>query len=196
MIQIYDITNTIFSSKTYILYKEGLNNAWLVDIGDIKPVMSFLNEHGLYVEGIFITHAHFDHIYGIVDIVEKYPNCNVYVQEYAKQALGSEKLNMSRYHEAPINYTGDNVVILHEGDRISLFEGEPEMFFYETPGHNPGCLTMVIGDKIFTGDAYIPGIGANTQPPHSDKVLAKESMERILRLAENKVVLSGHQVCL
>lgn len=194
MVSIFDITNTIYSSKTYILYKDGCNKAWLVDIGDVEPVLSFLKEHELQVEGVFITHAHFDHIYGILELTKQYPNCKVYVQEYAKQALASEKLNMSRYHESPINYTGDNIEIMHEGDKICLFGDEPEMVFYETPGHNPGCLTMIIGVKIFTGDSYIPGVGANTQPPHSDKKLAKESMERILRLAENKVILSGHQV--
>ena len=77
---------------------------------------------------------------------------------------------------------------------MSLFEGEPRMVFYETPGHNPGCLTMVMGDKIFTGDAYIPGVGANTRLPMADKELAKISLDRILKLAEGKTVLSGHQI--
>lgn len=194
MIQIHDITNTVFTSKTYILYKNGCNKAWLVDIGDIAPVVSFLNEQELQAEGVFLTHAHFDHIYGIEELTKRFPNCKVYVQEYAKQALASEKLNMSKYHGAPINYTGDNIEILHEGDRKSLFEGEPEMFFYETPGHNPGCLTMVVDDKIFTGDSYIPNIGVNTIPPHSSRELALKSMERILSLAKDKEIYSGHHI--
>lgn len=194
MIKIKEIVNSIFTSKTYILFKEGDNKAWLVDIGDVEPVVAFLEEKGLTVEGVFLTHAHFDHIYGLPSLVERYPTCMAYVTAYAKQALASDKLNMSRYHETPISYEGDNVIVLHEGEELRLFEGEPAMHFYETPGHNPGCLTMVMGDVIFTGDAYIPGVGANTQPPHSDKEQAKASLERILRLAEGKTVLSGHQV--
>ena len=88
----------------------------------------------------------------------------------------------------------DVVVVVHEGDEVRLFEDEPSMVFYETPGHNPGCLTMVMGDLIFTGDAYIPGVKVNTQLPHADKVLARQSLERILRLAEGKRILSGHKV--
>jgi glyoxylase-like metal-dependent hydrolase (beta-lactamase superfamily II) len=68
------------------------------------------------------------------------------------------------------------------------------MVFYETPGHNPGCLTMVMGDKIFTGDAYIPGVGANTRLPRADKELAKISLERILKLAEGRKILPGHKI--
>lgn len=114
--------------------------------------------------------------------------------EFAKQALASDKLNMSKYHGTPINYTKDNVVLVKEGDSMTLFEGEPQMVFYETPGHNPGCLTMVMENIIFTGDAYIPGVGANTRLPRANKEQAKESLERIIKLAEGKTILSGHYV--
>lgn len=194
MIFIKEIVNSIFTSKTYILSKEGEKNAWLVDIGDIEPVLSFLEEKQLFVKGVLLTHAHFDHIYGVVSLVERFPECKVYLTEYAKKALASDKLNMSRYHENPISYEGDNEIEVHEGESMSLFDGEPVMQFYETPGHNPGCLTMVMGDLIFTGDAYIPGVGANTQLPFANKEQAKKSMERILRLAEGKTIYSGHKV--
>ena len=194
MIEIHDITNTIFTSKTYILSKQGEDKAWLVDIGDIEPVLSYLAERHLFVEGVFLTHAHFDHIYGIKQLIERFPECKVYVNAYAKEALASEKLNMSKYHESPVSCSGSNVVVLNEGNEKCLFDGEPVMQFYETPGHNPGCMTMVIGNVIFTGDAYIPGVGVNTIPPHSNKEQAKTSLERILKLAEGKTVLSGHQI--
>ena len=194
MIQVKEIVNSIFTSKTYILFCEGEEKSWLVDIGDIEPVGAFLQEKKLMVEGVFLTHGHFDHIYGLPSLLEHYPECMVYTTEFGKKSLASDKLNMSRYHEMPIAYEGDNVVVVHEGESMSLYDGEPEMQFYETPGHNPGCLTMVLDDKIFTGDAYIPGVGANTQLPHANKELAQQSMEIILKLAEGKTILSGHYV--
>lgn len=194
MIQLKEIVNSIFTSKTYIIYKEGESKSWFVDIGDVEPVVSFLEEKGLTVKGVFITHAHFDHIYGLPELIKHYPRCKIYVTEYAKEGLSSDKLNMSRYHDTPVTYKGDNVVVVHEEESMSLFDGEPEMQFFETPGHNPGCLTMVLGDMIFTGDAYIPGVGANTQLPHSNKEQAKQSMQRILKLAEGKTIYSGHKV--
>lgn len=194
MIQVKDITNSIFTSKTYVLYKKGYNKSWLVDIGDIEPVLAYLKEQQLSVAGVFITHGHFDHIYGLQALVDHYPECKVYTTVYGKTALASDKLNMSRYHETPFKYEGDNIIVVHEGEEMKLFDNEPEMQFYETPGHNPGCLTMVLGDKIFTGDAYIPGVGANTQVPRSNREQAKQSMERIMKLAEGKNILSGHQI--
>lgn len=194
MIEIYDITNSIFTSKSYILSKEGEDKAWLVDIGDVEPVLSYLKERNLVVEGVFLTHAHFDHIYGIESLIKLFPECKVYCTEYAKEALASDKLNLSKYHGTPIRYSGDNVEMVHDGEKMVLFEDESQMEFFETPGHNPGCLTNVMGDVVFTGDAYIPGIGVNTIPPKADKALAKVSLERILKLVEGKTILSGHYV--
>lgn len=194
MLHIREIINSVFTSKTYILYKTGEDKAWLVDIGDIEPVLEFLQENRITVEGVFLTHGHFDHIYGLLALLEHYPACKVYATEFCKKSLASDKLNMSRYHEMPVVYNGDNVIVVHEGEKVSLFEQEPSMLFYETPGHNPGCLTMVLGDMIFTGDAYIPEVGVNTQLPYADKILAKQSMGRILKLAEGKSIYSGHKV--
>ena len=194
MLQIKEIINSIFTSKTYILSKEGCDNAWVVDIGDIEPVLEYLEATGKTPAGLFLTHAHFDHIYGLPELVKHYPECKVYVTEYAKEALASDKLNMSRYHETPMRYEGDNVVVVHEGEKMILFEGEPEMRFFETPGHNPGCLTMMMGDVIFTGDAYIPGVGVTCQVPHANKEQAKESLDRIIKMAEGKTIFSGHYV--
>lgn len=192
MIEIHDITNTIFTSKTYILSKKGSDKAWLVDIGDVEPALEYLKEKKLTVEGVFLTHAHFDHIYGLEALVDHFPCCKVYVTEFAKEALASDKLNMSRYHGDRINYDKDNVAVVHEGESMTIFEDEPQMGFYETPGHNPGCLTMVIGDIIFTGDAYIPGVGANTRLPRANIEHANESLERILKLVEGKTIFPGH----
>lgn len=194
MTRIKEIVNSVFTSKTYILFCEREDKAWLLDVSDVEPIVTFLDEKGLSEEGVFLTHAHFDHIYGLPELVKHYPRCKVYVTEYAKEGLASDKLNMSKYHETPVTFEGDNVVVVREGDTMRLFAGELLMEFYETPGHNPGCLTMVLGDIIFTGDAYIPGVGANTQLPRANKEQAQQSLERILKLAEGKIILPGHQV--
>ena len=193
MLQIEEIINSIFFSKTYILYQEYDNKAWLVDIGDIEPVIEFCENRQLFVEGVFLTHIHFDHIYGLQSLVDHYPKCKVYTTEYGRTALASDKLNMSRYHEAPFRYEGDNIIVVREGDEMELFHCKPKMKIYKTPGHNPSCLTMVLGEWIFTGDAYIPGVGANTQLPHANKEQANQSLNRILKLSKGKSIFSGHK---
>ena len=92
MIDIHDITNSIFTSKTYILSKLGEDKAWLVDIGDIEPVLSYIDERHLFVEGMFLTHAHFDHIYGINSVFDRFPRTKFYVaNDYGRSVLYDPK---------------------------------------------------------------------------------------------------------
>ena len=48
------------------------------DIGDAEPVAAFIEEMGLAPDGVFISHAHFDHIYGLLKLLERYSDCKVY----------------------------------------------------------------------------------------------------------------------
>lgn len=55
--------NSVFISNTYVLTEEGSNDCWVVDIGDIEPLLKYVANKK--VQGLFITHTHYDHIYGI-----------------------------------------------------------------------------------------------------------------------------------
>lgn len=194
MIEVYSVVNTVLSSKCYIVYKRGCERAWLVDMGDIEPVVKFFDDHNLSVAGVFLTHGHYDHFYGLQSLMGLYPVCKVYSTAYTKQVIASKDMNLSCKLEKPIKYEGENVVSVSEGDEYMLFEGEPPLHIYEVPGHNPGCMAMIVGDYIFTGDAYIPGLGVKDFVPFADKEQAKQSMERIIKLSEGKTIFAGHQV--
>lgn len=184
MLKIDYIINSIFNSRTYILSEDGSDKVWLVDCGDMEPILSLVG--GKKVEGVLLTHAHFDHIYGLPLLLEKFPDVAIYTNEWGKAALADDKLNMSRYHESPVKVDCANVRVVKEGDKIFGFD------VYETPGHNPSCICFANSEVIFTGDAYIPGCKVVTNLPHCDKVLAQSSVERILRLVEGKTVMPGH----
>lgn len=191
MLQIKEIVNSIFASKTYILFCEEERKAWLVDIGDVEPVINFCNDKGLTIEGVLLTHVHFDHIYGLPFLLNKFLDCVVFTNEIGKDALANSKMNMSFYHETPITIEGPQIVICGEGDKISLFNNII-VEVYETPGHHPSCLTFLTRNLVFTGDSYIPGVKTVTNLPMGDKLMAQESEKRILKLAEGKILFPGH----
>lgn len=179
------IVNSIFTSNTYLIQQE--KNAYIIDIGDVAPLFS----SGLTCKGLFITHAHFDHIYGIEAFHSKYPQCPIYASISGKQYLANEKMNMSRYHGSPINFIGD-IETLQEGDIVTLFP-ELLLYTYETPGHNPSCLTYKVGDYLFTGDAFIPGLKVNTILPRANNEEAEMSFQRIGQMISNETLIcAGH----
>ena len=84
----------------------------VVDPGDPEPVRSFLEERGLTLNSILITHHHYDHTGGIQSLVESY-NCEVYGPKGG--------------HIKGINSP------LTEGDLIEISDIEFRIF--STPGH-------------------------------------------------------------
>lgn len=196
MLKVSHIVNSVFTSRTYILTQEGSPSVWLVDCGDVRPVMDYLSSKegdSSIIKGVLLTHVHYDHIYGLPRLTEMFPSLRVYTNEYGKKALTDIRLNYSKYHNDPIMYKSENVVTCDEGAVIELFDDVQAKVYY-TPGHSPSCLSYEVGGCLFTGDAYIPGIKVVTTLKGGDKQKAAESVERILRLAEGKEICAGHEV--
>ena len=104
----------------------------------------------------------------------------------------SDKLNLSYYHDDPINFKGSNVQILYETDKIELFEN-CFLETLETPGHNWGCLTYKIENYLFTGDSYIPNVKVVTKLKGGDRDASKKSLQKIMdNISENTIICPGH----
>lgn len=191
MLMVGFITNRVFNSRTYILSDEKYDRVWLVDCGDTDRVLDMIGKKS--VEGVLLTHAHSDHIYGLEELITRFPNVKIYTNAAGIEALKSPKLNISHYHseypdisiDAP-----DNVCTLKEGDSVDVL-GMPVQV-YETPGHAPSCLTYILDDKAFTGDSYIPGVKVFTGFPNANKKQAESSVERILQISADCQIMPGH----
>ena len=59
-------------TDNYIWALVSKESVYVVDPGDPNPVLSFLEENDFILEGILITHHHFDHTGGIKTLVDKF----------------------------------------------------------------------------------------------------------------------------
>lgn len=186
------IVNSIFSSNTFLITENGVEDVWLVDCGDADRILSAL-QPDQRICGILLTHTHFDHIYGLNTILESYPQCMVYTNSDGDLGLKSAKKNFSFYHEKSFifNYS-NNIKLLDNGERVPIFL---DTFINPvfTPGHAFSCITYSIGDFLFTGDSYIPGCKPVTNLKGGDKQLYKESVNKIIHLmTEQTIICPGH----
>ena len=187
MMIIHQIVNSIFNSCTYVLTQD--KQSWLVDCGDVDQILPLIDGK---LQGVLLTHAHFDHIYGLNNLESLFPGVPVYTVMAGLNGLMSDKLNFSRYYGEPFIFDSpDNVKLVNDGDSISLFDGV-EIKAVATPGHSPGCVTWLTSNAIFTGDSYIPGVKTVANLPHSDKDLALKNEALIRQMAENRSIYPGH----
>lgn len=172
--------NSLFSSVTYRL------GSTVIDPGDTQ------NWNG--VREVLLTHVHFDHIYGLNDLWETNSTIKVYTNQAGYRALLDARLNLSKYHGEPFTFGHpDSIVMVDDNQAIILGDGLTARAVF-TPGHNDSCITWLIGDMMFTGDAYIPGIKVVTNLPGANRDKASKSAELILELAAHKTIFPGHQV--
>ena len=121
MLKVEYIVNSIFDSMTWLLSETEGSQVWLVDCGDVAPIIERLG--GRTVAGVLLTHAHFDHIYGLPELLNRFPECRIYTNDIGRETLANARLNMSLYHESPLTVEGPQIRICGEGDEISLYQG-------------------------------------------------------------------------
>lgn len=187
------IVNSIFNSITYILPVGNQKDCWLVDCGDVEKIIA----QGWNIRGVLLTHAHTDHIYGINKLLQAFPSALIYTNAEGEKGLQNPKWNFSRYHDDIEDFiisSPQNVRVIEKEGTLQIDDDlTVEVLF--TPGHEPSCLSFIIGNNLFTGDAYIPGTKTVVTFPRSNKQLAIES-ENKLKLMEQEgyTILSGHWV--
>ncbi len=186
--------NNIFNSNSYLLFKPEEKKVWVIDPGsNTYEIISWIDNNNKNLAGIFLTHTHFDHILGLNDLREKYPNANLYASLLAKEGMNSAKLNGSLYKEIPFTITHNNYSILKENDQLELWENIT-LSVIETPGHDRDCLTFQIGKNLFTGDALIPGIKIFTKLKYSNKIQADASINKIIKKYDDDIIIwPGHE---
>lgn len=179
--EVYKHINSFFHSVSYRL------DRCLIDPGDIWD--EFYN-----IETVLLTHAHFDHIYGLNKLIEANPNAKVYTNDAGKRMLFNARLNMSLYNNTEFEFLfPDNVELVSNNEIVRLQGGILSKAIF-TPGHNPSCITWLIDNMAFTGDSYIPGVKVVTNLPGGNKEQAQESLDKIMKHSNDIIFYPGHEI--
>jgi glyoxylase-like metal-dependent hydrolase (beta-lactamase superfamily II) len=181
-----------FQENCYVIGDEATGEGALVDPGDEAARITLAVEQtGLEISRIVITHAHIDHVGAVAALVEEYA-CPVLMHAEAEpmlQQLPNQAMVMGlRFGKVPTvdRYIEDEEVLEVGGLKLeSLY----------TPGHAPGHLAFYVESEglVLSGDALFAGSVGRTDLLGGEMDLLMRSInERLLTLPDETRVLPGH----
>jgi hydroxyacylglutathione hydrolase len=181
-----------FQENCYVIGDEETGTGTLVDPGDEGTRIALAVEQtGLDIAQIIITHAHIDHVGAVAALADEYA-CPVLMHAEAEpmlQQLPTQAMMMGlRFGKVP-------VVDRHIEDEEILEVGGLRLKSLYTPGHAPGHLAFYLADDrlVLSGDALFAGSVGRTDLLGGDMDLLMCSInERLLTLPDETRVLPGH----
>lgn len=194
MLEVVRFINSRFTSNTYIIAHQENDDVWVVDPGDAENVFEWMNVHSkTSIKGILLTHAHFDHIYGMNAILSRYPQCVVYIaNDYGCEALHNPKTNGSKYTEEGPIVIADNARIEYYKDKMLLWD-DVEMQTINTPGHSDDSQCLIIDGMLFTGDTLIKDVRTVTKLKGGSVEKLNETVGLLEQLKGQRLkVMPGH----
>jgi hydroxyacylglutathione hydrolase len=180
------------AENCFLFRKDGSDRALIVDPGDeAERILGAADELGVQVEGILVTHTHFDHI-GAVAPVAKATGAPVWCPEIETPVLADINSFVPWPGFGPYeNYEADHTVT--GGEKLELAGMRIDVIF--TPGHSPGHVTYSIPDEaaIFSGDVLFQGSVGRTDLPGGDWATLLESIRTLVdSLPPETTVWPGH----
>jgi metallo-beta-lactamase class B len=136
------------------------------------------------IKYVLVTHAHFDHAGGAKYFQEKYGATVAMVEQDWQLAAGK-----ADFREYP---RPEKQLVVYDGDSLTL--GDTSVFFYHTPGHTWGTLSMqfTVFDQGESHQAFVMG-GAGLNFSGIERIQTYiNSLERIRQLEGIEVNVPNH----
>lgn len=164
--------------------------AIVVDPGECTTnVANFLKQNTDKTRLILITHAHYDHIGGALQLRNE-TGVKIAIGKNEEFALSDRAFNLSgRFTPAIPPFNADYVI----EDEEEFTVGDITVKAYETPGHTVGGMCYLINDCLFSGDMLFYETVGRVDLPGGNATQMQDSLDRIMWLFDDEIkVYSGH----
>lgn len=181
--KVYTIYPAGFAANTYAVTEVG-ENCILIDCAQPR-VLEECKKLGLTPRAVLLTHGHYDHIGGCVELGQY--GADIYC------GAGEDKFIFSRENAAIFGEEIERFAIagtLKDGEKISLCGMDIEVI--ATDGHSVGGVCYKTGDCIFTGDTLFCGSVGRWDLPTGNAKKLFASVKKLYALSGDFKVYCGH----
>lgn len=195
MLNIHTIINNPVPSNCFVLFDKSVGRECIVvDPGSQSDdeLFAFLEEEGLVPQYIVLTHEHFDHSWGVNELVEKYA-VPIVCSELCADCIKYEKKNCSVFYDNNERFVITSPTISIESLNYVLPFAGTELRFFATPGHTDASVCFTVCKYLFTGDTLIKDLRTVTKLPTGSVAKLRVSMELLNSLrGKGYAVYPGH----
>jgi glyoxylase-like metal-dependent hydrolase (beta-lactamase superfamily II) len=184
---------TAFQQNAMLFWQTETMNGVLIDPGgDVAKIKKAVQDHGVNITAIWLTHGHIDHAGGAAEcrrtwdceIIGPHPDDQFWLDDLEKMASNYDM-------EGAENFTPDTY--LYEGDTVSL--EELTFNILHCPGHSPGSVVLYnealsfafVGDVVFQGS-----IGRTDLPQGNHQQLIESITQKLWPLGKAVQFIPGH----
>ncbi len=195
MIKTFRYENDVdeFSANSYVVGEKG-GPCVVIDLGSTtKRVIEYIKANHSTCSGILLTHGHWDHIRGIPDFLDEFPNTTVFIDELDDEMLINSHLNGSKSMDGSDGIVNVEPYRIEDGDELK-FSNNLVFEVIETPFHTIGSVCFLYKQEkaLFTGDTIFKGNIGRSDLPHSAKRMQMQSLEKIKKLDPSLHIYLGH----
>jgi len=170
------------STNCYVVTDETTMDCALIDPGaESGRILNYIEENGMRLRCIMLTHGHFDHTTAVPSVREAYP-VPVYINKKDTRTKGSR--------DTMKWLPPDDISYYSEGDTIKA--GSLEFTVMETPGHSEGSVTLRCDNALFTGDTLFRDSCGRTDFEGGNMQVLLGSLKRLSELEGDFEVYPGH----
>lgn len=160
MLHIERFVNQLMSSNCYIVVDEDSKHCFCIDPAseNSEREIEYIEQNGLTLDYIFLTHEHTDHTWGVNSILNQFPTAKVVCSSLCRDALPKEaRTYFQLYYDDPSYvYRVERVDYTTEELGWHLTWQGHQIVFIATPGHSPGSVCISIEGILFGGDTLMP----------------------------------------
>jgi len=166
----------------WLIQRDNAPQVVLVDPGQAEPVIEHIEDNNLQPVVILITHQHYDHTGGVVQLLRKYPDCLLVgpSREPSDKKLG-------------IDLSVQNLISrkVHAGDALKIPELNIQFEVLEIPGHTLDHLAFYGEGVVFCGDLLF-GAGCGRIFSGTPQLFA-DSIEKLMKLPQDTLMYCAHE---
>lgn len=184
---------TPFMQNCTLLWCEHTNQAAVVDPGgDVELILDAVQQQGITLTKILLTHAHIDHVGATAQLAEQL-NIPIEGPHKADEFWLSGLPDQSRMFGFPPVKSFTPTRWLTDNDTVTI--GNQTLTVLHCPGHTPGHVVFYheasglaqVGDVLFKGS-----IGRTDFPQGDHHALLTSIHDKLMPLGDNVAFIPGH----